>query len=86
MSHSVDVQVRSADESAFRASTLGLFESPLMGIAGSAPANSIAAATTALLGAAIYGGQRPRLNSISNFIFNGLWSLLGPRTWTPIFL
>ena len=39
-----------------RPGVLGLFDSVIMGIAGSAPAYSIAATTTALFGAVLYGG------------------------------
>jgi amino acid transporter len=39
-----------------RSGVLGLFDSVIMGIAGSAPAYSIAATTTALFGAVLYGG------------------------------
>jgi amino acid transporter len=43
-------------EHKLKAGVLGLFDSAIMGIAGSAPAYSIAATTTALFGAVIYGG------------------------------
>ena len=39
-----------------RSGVLGLFDSVIMGVAGSAPAYSIAATTTALFGAVAYGG------------------------------
>ncbi len=43
-------------EHKLRANVLGLFDSAIMGIAGSAPGYSIAATTTALFGAVLYGG------------------------------
>ena len=43
-------------ENQLRSGVLGLFDSVIMGIAGSAPAYSIAATTTALFGAVLYGG------------------------------
>ena len=43
-------------EHQLRSGVLGLFDSVIMGIAGSAPAYSIAATTTALFGAVLYGG------------------------------
>ena len=43
-------------DNALRPGVLGLFDSMIMGIAGSAPAYSIAATTTALFGAVLYGG------------------------------
>ncbi len=42
--------------SGLRSGVLGLFDSTIMGIAGSAPGYSIAATTTALFGAVMYGG------------------------------
>ena len=39
-----------------RSGVLGLFDSAIMGVAGSAPAYSIAATTTELFGAVLYGG------------------------------
>ncbi len=43
-------------EHSLRSGALGLFDSAVMGVAGSAPAYSIAATTTALFGAVLYGG------------------------------
>ena len=44
------------EEHKLRGNVLGLFDSAIMGIAGSAPAYSIAATTTVLFGAVLYGG------------------------------
>jgi len=43
-------------EHSLKSGVLGLFDSLIMGVAGSAPAYSIAATTTALFGAVLYGG------------------------------
>ena len=43
-------------EHALKSGALSLFDSAVMGVAGSAPAYSIAATTTALFGAVLYGG------------------------------
>jgi amino acid transporter len=73
MSDSVGVQVNSTDEPTLRAGTLGLFDSAIMGIAGSAPAYSIAATTTALFGAVIYGGPAALLYC-GFFMFGIVWA------------
>jgi len=44
------------NQNSLKSGVLGLFDSAIMGIAGSAPAYSIAATTTALFGAVLYGG------------------------------
>jgi amino acid transporter len=49
-------QVESSSEHKLRSGVLGLFDSMIMGIAGSAPAYSIGATTVALFGAVAYGG------------------------------
>ena len=46
----------SSPEHNLRGGVLGLFDSVIMGIAGSAPAYSIAATTTALFGTVAFGG------------------------------
>ena len=45
-----------SEEHQLRHGVLNLFDSAIMGVAGSAPAYSIAATTTALFGAVLYGG------------------------------
>ncbi len=55
MTDTID-QNSSAPEHALRSGVLGLFDSSIMAIAGSAPAYSIAATTVALFGAVAYGG------------------------------
>lgn len=55
MASTADV-VEEGSEQRLRAGVLGLFDSIIMGIAGSAPAYSIAATTFALFGAVLYGG------------------------------
>ena len=47
---------KQTSEHSLRSGVLGLFDSVIMGIAGSAPGYSIAATTTALFGAVLYGG------------------------------
>jgi amino acid transporter len=72
MSDSVNVQ-ECAAEPTLRAGTLGLFDSAIMGIAGSAPAYSIAAITTSLFGAVIYGGPAALLYC-GLFMFGIVWA------------
>ncbi len=45
-----------APDNSLRSGVLGLFDSMIMGVAGSAPAYSIGATTTALFGAVLFGG------------------------------
>jgi amino acid transporter len=45
-----------AEPHSLKSGVLGLFDSAVMGVAGSAPAYSIAATTTALFGSVLYGG------------------------------
>src|SRR5487761_1936872 len=45
-----------SNEHSLKSGVLGLFDSVIMGVAGSAPAYSIAATTFALFGAVLYGG------------------------------
>ena len=47
---------QSSSEHKLRGGVLGLFDSVIMGLAGSAPAYSIAATTALLFGTVIYGG------------------------------
>lgn len=47
---------KQSTEHSLRSGVLGLFDSVIMGIAGSAPGYSIAATTTTLFGAVLYGG------------------------------
>ncbi len=56
MTDALNTQESDAGEHSLRSGVLGLFDSMIMGIAGSAPAYSIAATTTALFGAVLYGG------------------------------
>jgi amino acid transporter len=56
VSDAQDLGDAGAQENSLRSGVLGLFDSVIMGIAGSAPGYSIAATTTALFGAVLYGG------------------------------
>ncbi|HEV2427845.1 MAG TPA: hypothetical protein VGS61_06475 [Acidimicrobiales bacterium] len=50
------VQVSEQREHKLKSGALGLFDSAVMGVAGSAPAYSIAATTAFLFGSVLYGG------------------------------
>jgi amino acid transporter len=56
VSGTVQVNEAGSSEHSLKSGVLGLFDSVIMGIAGSAPAYSIAATTFALFGAVLYGG------------------------------
>src|SRR5580692_10509784 len=56
MTDTLDVPESAASEQSLRAGVLGLFDSVIMGIAGVAPAYSIAASTAILFGAVLLGG------------------------------
>jgi len=56
MSDAAAVAGESTEEHGLRHGVLGLFDSVIMGVAGSAPAYSIATTTVTLFGAVLYGG------------------------------
>ena len=56
MSDTLQVPEASAEEHQLRHGVLGLFDSVIMGVAGSAPGYSIAGTTVILFGAVLYGG------------------------------
>ncbi len=56
MTDALNTQESDSSGNSLRPGVLGLFDSVIMGIAGSAPGYSIAATTTALFGAVLYGG------------------------------
>jgi len=56
MTETLDVPASGSTEHGLRAGVLGLFDSVIMGVAGVAPAYSIAASTAVLFGAVLLGG------------------------------